>query len=121
MNRPSVSNFIGLLYQTASVNQWFVGLRETGTNNYIIYNEQTATDVLTIDRVNNSAAFSTDVTLNNGTLFVSGGSGQAYSSRLSTAYIFPYITTYLDSFAGAGWEGRLQFRTNSAGGAMNTH
>jgi hypothetical protein len=67
-----------------------------------------------------SVTAATDVTLNNGTLFVSAGSGQNYSSRISTAYIFPYITTYLDSFAGAGWEGRLQFRTNSAGGAMNT-
>jgi hypothetical protein len=67
-----------------------------------------------------SVTAATDVTLNNGTLFVSAGSGTSYSGRLSTAYIFPWITTYLDSFAGAGWEGRLQFRTNSAGGAMNT-
>jgi hypothetical protein len=67
-----------------------------------------------------SVTAATDVILNNGTLFVSAGSGTSYAGRLSTAYIFPYITTYLDSFAGAGWEGRLQFRTNSAGGAMNT-
>jgi hypothetical protein len=67
-----------------------------------------------------SLTAATDVTLNNGTLFVSAGSGTSYAGRLSTAYIFPYITTYLDSFAGAGWEGRLVFRTNSAGGAMNT-
>jgi hypothetical protein len=61
MNRPSVSNFIGILYQTASSSQWFVGLRETGTNNYIIYNEQTVTDALTINRINNSATFSSAV------------------------------------------------------------
>jgi len=67
-----------------------------------------------------SVTVGTDVTLNSGTLFVSAGSGQAYSGRLFTAYIFPYITTYLDSFAGPSWEGRLQFRTNSSNGAMNT-
>jgi len=76
--------------------------------------------------ITNAATFSssvtagTDVTLNNGTLYVSAGSGLNYSSRLSTVYNFPYIETYLDSYAGASYEGRLLFRTNSGGGAMST-
>ena len=67
-----------------------------------------------------SVTAATDVTLSNGILYVSAGSGTSYTSRLSTAYTFPYIDTYLDSFAGASYEGRLNFRTNSAGGAMST-
>jgi hypothetical protein len=76
--------------------------------------------------VNGSATFASSVstdanlTLNNGTLYVSAGSGLSYSSRLSTAYNFPYVDTYLDSFGGASYEGRLNFRTNSGGGAMST-
>ena len=62
----------------------------------------------------------TDVTLNNGILYVSAGSGTSYSSRLFTVYNYPYIETYLDSYAGASYEGRLLFRTNSGGGAMST-
>jgi hypothetical protein len=53
MNRPATTNFIGLLYETATVNQWFVGLRENGTNNYIIYNEVTTSDAFTINQTNN--------------------------------------------------------------------
>ena len=91
----------------------------------IILGTASAVNALTIASTgaatfSSSVTTGTDVTLNNGTLFVSAGSGQAYSSRLLTAYIFPYITTYLDSFAGPSWEGRLQFRTNSSNGAMNT-
>lgn len=56
--------------------------------------------------------------LYNGRLIVSAGSGSAYSSRISTAYNFPYVDTYIDSYAGLSYEGRLNFRTNSGDGAM---
>ena len=75
---------------------------------------------------NNAATFSSSVTAatdlisSNGTLYISAGSGLTYSSRLSTAYNFPYVDTYLDSFGGASYEGRLNFRTNSAGSSMST-
>ncbi|MEI6835979.1 MAG: hypothetical protein WCK59_04040, partial [Candidatus Falkowbacteria bacterium] len=55
----------------------------------------------------------------NGFLAVSAGSGAAYESKLSTAYNFPYMDTYLDSIAGASYEGRLHFRTNSGGGSLS--
>lgn len=76
--------------------------------------------------VNGSVKFSNildvsgNITLGNGTLFVSAGSGQSYSGRLSVVYSYPYIDTYLDSYAGASYESRLNFRTNSGGGAMST-
>ena len=58
MNRPAVTNYIGLLYSTANTSQWFVGMRENSTNNYIVYNEVLGTDAFTISRTNNSAIFS---------------------------------------------------------------
>lgn len=67
-----------------------------------------------------SVTAATDLISSNGTLYISAGSGLQYTSRLSTVYNFPYVDTYLDSFAGASYEGRLNFRTNSAGGAMST-
>jgi len=67
-----------------------------------------------------SVTAATDLISSNGTLYISAGSGLSYSSRLSTVYNFPYVDTYLDSFGGASYEGRLNFRTNSGGGAMST-
>ena len=100
-------------------------IRLTSSNNILIGSPPAADNGARLQvsgtaTFNSSVTVATDVTLNNGILYTSAGSGTSYSGRLSTAYIYPYITTYLDSFAGAGWEGRLQFRTNSAGGAMNT-
>ena len=61
-----------------------------------------------------------DVTLTNGNLYVAIGSGNNYSSRLSTALNYPNVDTYLDSIGGGGWEGRLNFRTSSNGGSLTT-
>ena len=61
-----------------------------------------------------------DVTLTNGNLYVAVGSGNAYSSRLSTALNYPQVDTYLDSIGGSSWEGRLNFRTSSNGGSLTT-
>jgi hypothetical protein len=60
-----------------------------------------------------------NVLLANGQMQVSAGSGDAYSARLSCAYNFPTVDTYLDSFAGASYTGQIMFRTNSGGGAMS--
>jgi hypothetical protein len=57
MNRPAITNYIGLQYSTAATNQWFVGMRENSTNNYIVYNEVLETDAFTISRTNNIATF----------------------------------------------------------------
>jgi len=56
--------------------------------------------------------------VSNGYVMTSAGSGSAYASKLSTAYTFPYVDTFLDSIGGTSWEGRLCFRTSSAGGAL---
>jgi len=69
-----------------------------------------------------SAAGQTFVACNleiaNGYLSTSAGSGTAYSSRISTAYSYPYINTFIDSIAGASYASQLYFRTNSGGGGM---
>jgi predicted heme/steroid binding protein len=57
LNRPAITNYIGIVYQTAAVNQWFIGLRELSTNHYYIYNETLATNALTINVSNNNATF----------------------------------------------------------------
>jgi hypothetical protein len=58
LNRPAVTNYIGFLYQTAAASQWFVGMRENSTNNYIVYNEVLGLDAFTIKRTDNVATFS---------------------------------------------------------------
>jgi hypothetical protein len=58
LNRDAVTNYNGISYLTASVGQWFVGMRENlSSNNYIIYNES-GSDALTISKSNNAATFS---------------------------------------------------------------
>lgn len=52
-----------------------------------------------------------------GDLNVGAGAGN-YFTRVTTAYNFPYVDSYIDSYAGASYEGRLNFRTNSGGGVM---
>jgi hypothetical protein len=54
----------------------------------------------------------------NGQVIASNGSGTAYAARLSCAYNFPTVDTYLDSVAGASYSGQIIFRTSSGGGAM---
>jgi hypothetical protein len=60
-----------------------------------------------------------NVLIASGQMQVSAGSGDAYSARLSCAYNFPTVDTYLDSYAGASYSGQIMFRTNSGGGAMS--
>jgi hypothetical protein len=59
MNRPAVSNYVGLLYSTNSNSNWFVGLRETGTSNYIVYNEALGTDAINITSTNSNVLIGT--------------------------------------------------------------
>lgn len=82
--------------------------------------------ILFIDGSTRYAQFSNNVgigqslTIDAGALYVSNGSGTAYSTQLSTNYSYPLINSYLDSYAGSQYSGRLHFRTNSDGGGMVT-
>jgi hypothetical protein len=59
LNRDAVTNYNGIGYQTAGVQQWFVGMRENlSSNNYIIYNES-GTDALTISKSNSNVGIRT--------------------------------------------------------------
>ncbi len=93
---------------------------ETSGANTTFYNDTGVLNITTPTTIVGTLSTSTDLISANGTLYISAGSGLQYSSRLSTVYNFPYVDTYLDSFGGASYEGRLNFRTNSAGGAMST-
>jgi hypothetical protein len=59
-----------------------------------------------------------NILVGNGQVIASNGSGTAYAARLSCAYNFPTVDTYLDSVAGASYSGQIIFRTSSGGGAM---
>lgn len=65
-----------------------------------------------------TAYFSKSVYVTNGTLSLSRGSGEAYSTKISTEYTYPYIDTFIDSIAGASYQGRIILRTSSEGGAL---
>jgi hypothetical protein len=66
MNRSATNKYIGIQYATASVAQWFVGLRENlSSNNYVIYNEQTDVDVFSLNRSTGAATFSSSITATN--------------------------------------------------------
>jgi len=81
-NRAATNNYCGINYWTANEYQWFVGMRENlSSNNYIIYNEGTGTDALTISKANNSATFASTIQATNATF-----------TNLSTGYI-PYKTS----------------------------
>ncbi len=61
--------------------------------------------------------FNADVVINSASLKANSGAG-GYYAGISTAYNFPYVDAYVDAVAGASYEGRIIFRTNSGGGAM---
>ena len=76
LNRSATNKYIGIDYKTSNSEKWFAGLRETGTDNYIIYNANTISDVFTLNVTNNAATFSSSVTIAGtndgyGTLYVS--------------------------------------------------
>jgi len=59
LNRTAVTTYNGLSLQTAGTAKWFLGMRENlSSNNYIIYSEQIATDVLKLDVSTGAATFS---------------------------------------------------------------
>ena len=49
-----------------------------------------------------------------------GAGSNNYYTQVTTAYNYPYVDSYFDSVAGASYEGRLNFRTNTGGGSMTT-
>lgn len=118
-------DLINFKHNTAgSTTNAYIGHGGDNTGNFVIINN--GITPVSFARSTGAATFvnnvdvAGNVTLGNGTLFVSAGSGQSYSGRLSVVYSYPYIDTYLDSYAGASYESRLNFRTNSGGGAMST-
>ena len=62
LKRALVTNYNGISLQTANSAKWFLGMRENlSSNNYIIYNEATAHDALTIS-TSDAATFYSSIT-----------------------------------------------------------
>ena len=66
INRAANNDNAITKYQTASVDKWIVGLRNTGDDNFRFYSYGTSTDVLTINQGNGSATFAGMITVNGG-------------------------------------------------------
>jgi hypothetical protein len=96
INRDLVTNYNGIYYTTAAANQWFVGLRENlSSNNYILYSEISAIDVLTANVTNGNVSIYGNITganlsgTNTGDQSLSGLGGVPTSRTLTingTAY-----------------------------------
>ena len=126
------SKAAGIEFHQSGTAQWYLGNGiASEDNNFELYNSNGTMAMKIIKSTNainfqGAATFSSSVTANsnietnNGYLSSSAGTGTSYSSRLSTVYNYPFVDTYLDSIAGASYEGRITFRTNSAGGSMTT-
>jgi hypothetical protein len=82
--------------QTAGTAKWFLGMRENlSSNNYIIYSEQIATDVLKLDVSTGAATFSSSVlsTASSAVSFAFAFSGASYAQLFqstSTGYSLGY-------------------------------
>jgi hypothetical protein len=62
LNRDAVTNYNGIGFQTATVQQWFVGMRENlSSNDYVIYNES-GYDNFKLSKSTGAATFSSSVT-----------------------------------------------------------
>lgn len=60
LNRAAVTNFNGISHATGGTERWFVGMRENlSSNNYVIYNETTGADVITLSSSNNNVGIGT--------------------------------------------------------------
>jgi hypothetical protein len=75
LKRNAVTNFNGISYQTNNITKWFIGLRENlSSDDYVIYNETTGTDVLKIDSATNQSIFTGSIRVNGQTSATAGGS-----------------------------------------------
>lgn len=109
----SYTNTGGIEYKSGS---W------TASQNIVAHNFETwmGTDWSTAFKIyqDQTAYFSKSVYVVNGILSLSRGSGEAYSTKISTEYTYPYIDTFIDSIAGSSYEGRIILRTSSNGGSL---
>jgi hypothetical protein len=72
INRDAVTNYNGIGYQTAGVQQWFVGMRENlSSNDYVIYNES-GYDNFKLSKSNGAATFTSSVTAG-GDIYIPNG------------------------------------------------
>jgi hypothetical protein len=80
LNRTAVTTYNGMSLQTAGIAKWFLGMRENlSSNNYIIYNESTGHDALTIS-TSDAATFSNSVTAGQSILISNTTNAYAYQN-----------------------------------------
>lgn len=125
LNRAAVTNFNGISHATAGVERWFVGMRENlSSNNYVIYNEATGVDVMTLSSSNNNVGIGTSsptyarlqVESTGTTSYFQGGNGGyaalAFSGNNGT------LVGALTTFGGIIYFGRSNGALGTAFGAQ---
>jgi hypothetical protein len=104
INRDAVTNYNGIGYQTAGVQQWFVGMRENlSSNDYVIYNES-GYDNFKLSKSNGAATFSNDIQ----------GGGDLYFNKATRTTIYP-TTTNQNLHIKSNGSGVLQFNNDNTG------
>jgi len=84
LNRAAVTNYNGISHATGGAERWFVGMRENlSSNNYIIYNEATGVDALTINTTTSAATFSSTLKATEITAAMPSGNGALYINNSS--------------------------------------
>ena len=79
LNRSATNKYIGVDYRTANTEKWFVGLRENlSSDNYIIYNANTLTDVITLNVSTNAATFNGSSYFNSSNVYI--GDNNVYTN-----------------------------------------
>jgi hypothetical protein len=129
-NNAYYDNATGWLYKNSSVGAALYAQSFNGSHNWNTAPSGTAGNAITFTQAMTLAASgglsigtTTDagagnILVGNGQVIASAGSGTAYAARLSCAYNFPTVDTYLDSVGGASYSGQIIFRTSSGGGGM---
>ena len=123
LTRSGTGEYSGLSWFTGAAEQWFMGLRETGTANFFLYNPGTASNGVTIARADNAvtlagtltfsgtssitAAASTNLVLNGGSSgdILTLGQGAATTSTFN-------LTGYLTVAGGNTGQIRLSHAGN---------
>ena len=108
LNRTAVTTYNGMSLQTAGTAKWFLGMRENlSSNNYIIYSEQIATDVLKLDVSTGAATFSSTITASSfsgaGTGLTGTASGLSIGGNTATATGQQSATNFTLNTGGAGY------------------
>ena len=115
-------NESGIFFQVGGGNKWenYTANNDTALNWYSYANSTIVFKLASTGAATFSSSLDvgTNIRTDGGTVQVGAGAG-AYYTRLATVYNYPYVDSFLDSLAGASYDGRITFRIQRNGGTVN--